>query len=31
MVNEHLSLFERLVAGEPPAGVPDTVKLHQNL
>jgi glycosyltransferase involved in cell wall biosynthesis len=31
MVNEYLWLFERLVAGEPPAGVPDTVRLHQNL
>jgi glycosyltransferase involved in cell wall biosynthesis len=31
MVNEHLWLFERLVAGEPTAGVPDTVRLHQNL
>jgi glycosyltransferase involved in cell wall biosynthesis len=31
MVNEHLRLFEELVAGEMPAGVPDTVRLHQNL
>jgi glycosyltransferase involved in cell wall biosynthesis len=31
MVNEHLWLFEKLVAGEIPAGVPDTVPLHQNL
>lgn len=31
MVNEHLWLFERLVAGEPTAGVPETARLHQNL
>jgi glycosyltransferase involved in cell wall biosynthesis len=31
MVNEHLRLFEQLLAGELPAGVPDTVGLHQNL
>jgi hypothetical protein len=30
-VNEHLWLFEKLVTGEMPAGVPDTVRLHQNL
>jgi glycosyltransferase involved in cell wall biosynthesis len=31
MVNEHLWLFGKLLAGEMPAGVPDTVGLHQNL
>ncbi|MDQ0675687.1 glycosyltransferase involved in cell wall biosynthesis [Pseudarthrobacter siccitolerans] len=31
MVNEHLWLFGKLLAGEMPSGVPDTVGLHQNL
>jgi glycosyltransferase involved in cell wall biosynthesis len=31
MVKEHLWLFGKLLAGEMPAGVPDTVGLHQNL
>ncbi|WP_159824035.1 glycosyltransferase family 4 protein [Arthrobacter sp. 9AX] len=31
MVNDHLQLFEKLLAGEMPAGVPDTVRVHQNL
>jgi glycosyltransferase involved in cell wall biosynthesis len=30
MVNEHLRLFGKLLAGEIPAGVPDTARLHQN-
>ncbi|WP_142058670.1 glycosyltransferase family 4 protein [Pseudarthrobacter sp. B4EP4b] len=31
MVNEHLVLFGQLLEGQMPAGVPDTVGLHQNL
>lgn len=31
MVNEHLRLFEKLLAGEAPPGVPDAIGLHQNL
>lgn len=31
MVNEHLRLFEKLLAGDAPSGVPDAVGLHQNL
>jgi glycosyltransferase involved in cell wall biosynthesis len=31
MVNQHLRLFEQLLAGEMPAGVPDTVGVSQNL
>lgn len=31
MVNEYLRLFEKLLAGEAPSGVPDAVGLHQNL
>ncbi|MET1089640.1 MAG: glycosyltransferase family 4 protein [Arthrobacter sp.] len=31
MVNEHLRLFQKLLAGEMPSGVPDAVGLHQNL